>query len=392
MKKIAFVNQRYGLEVNGGSEYYTMLMAERLSKKYEVSVLTTRAIDYVTWENYYNQGKEIINGVEVIRFSVDRCRDKDFNIFNRKYMLHIQNHGRNIEMEKKWFDKQGPLSTDLIKYIEDNKDLYDAFIFVTYLYYHSVKGLAKVANKSIFIPTAHEEPYIHFKTFEKIFKLPKAYIFLTNEEKNLVHEIFHNDYIKYDVLGTGVDIPAKIDCDLLNKKYNLNEYIIYVGRIDEGKGCADLFTNFIKYKKKNNSDLKLVLMGKAVMPIPKHEDIIYLGFVSEEEKFSGIAGAKALVMPSNFESLSMVILESMAVGTPVVVNARCKVLKGHCIKSNAGLYYEDYYEFEGIINFLSNNADVYEKMKINAKRYVDENYQWNNIINRFSSIIEYVTI
>ncbi len=184
MKKIAFINQRYGVEVNGGSEYYTMLMAERLNKKYEVSVLTTRALDYVTWDNYYNLGKEIINGVEVIRFSVDRCRDKDFGKFNRQYMLYTQINGRSLEMENKWFDKQGPLSTELIKYIEDNKDNYDAFIFVTYLYYHTVKGLPRVADKSIFIPTAHEEPFIHFKTFEEIFKLPKAYVFLTEEEKN----------------------------------------------------------------------------------------------------------------------------------------------------------------------------------------------------------------
>ncbi len=127
------------------------------------------------------------------------------------------------------------------------------------------------------------------------------------------------------------------------------------------------------------------------MSVPKHKDIINLGFVSEEEKFSGIAGAKALVMPSKFESLSMVILEAMSVEVPVIVNAKCEVLKGHCTKSNAGLYYDDYHEFEGIINLLLNNTDIYEQMKINAKQYINDNYQWNDIINRFSNIIEYVT-
>lgn len=390
MKKIAFINQRYGLEVNGGSEYYTRLIAERLSQKYDVSVLTTRAIDYVTWDNFYAQGKEIINNVDVIRFSVDQCRDKDFDKFNQDYMTYIQNHGRNIEIEKKWFDKQGPLSKDLIRYISDNKDHYDVFIFVTYLYYHSVKGLPIVANKSIFIPTAHEEPYIHFKTFENIFKLPRAFVFLTEEEKSIVHNIFNNDNIKSDVLGTGVDIPESINFDSIKRKYNIDDYIIYVGRIDEGKGCLDLFNYFIEYKRRNNNNLKLVLMGKAVMSVPEHNDIINLGFVSEEEKFGGIVDALSLVMPSKFESLSMVILESMAVGVPVVVNAKCKVLKGHCIKSNAGLFYEDYYEFEGVINYLINNTDVYSQMKINAKRYVDENYQWSDILERFGNIIEYV--
>ena len=48
MKRIALVNQRYGMEVNGGSEYYTRMIAERLANRYEVEVLTTKAVDYTT--------------------------------------------------------------------------------------------------------------------------------------------------------------------------------------------------------------------------------------------------------------------------------------------------------------------------------------------------------
>jgi len=222
-----------------------------------------------------------------------------------------------------------------------------------------------------------------FKIFEDIFHMPKAFIFLTDEESQLVHNLFRNEYIRYDVLGTGVDLPSDIDDMKFREKYFLDDYIIYVGRIDEGKGCKDLFGYFIEYKKRNNNNLKLVLMGKAVMPVPKHKDIINLGFVSEEEKFNGMAGAKVLIMPSKFESLSMVILESMAINIPVIVNAKCEVLKGHCLKSNAGLYYEDYFEFEGIINYLFNHDDVYEQMKVNAKKYIDE----RKIIINYNSIL-----
>lgn len=53
MKKIAIINQRYGLEVNGGSELYSREIAERLKAKYEVEVLTSCAVEYVKWSNYY---------------------------------------------------------------------------------------------------------------------------------------------------------------------------------------------------------------------------------------------------------------------------------------------------------------------------------------------------
>ena len=105
-----------------------------------------------------------------------------------------------------------------------------------------------------------------------------------------------------------------------------------------------------------------------------------------------MAGAKALLLPSKFESLSMVVLEAMAVRTNVIVNGECEVLKGHCLKSNGAFYYNDYFEFEGELNYLLNpaNAETVEQMKENAKHYVDENYQWNAITERLQKLIEEV--
>ena len=157
-KKIAFINQRYGLEVNGGSEYYTRIVAEHLTEEYDVHVITTKALDYMTWEDYYTKDEEVINGVTVHRFSVDRVRKAaKFDQING-YILNHPEH--TVEEEQQWVDEQGPLSTKLIKYIENGADDYDVFLFVTYLYYTTTKGLPKVAGKAILIPTAHDEPYI----------------------------------------------------------------------------------------------------------------------------------------------------------------------------------------------------------------------------------------
>lgn len=390
MKRIALVNQRYGLEVNGGSEYYTRLIAERLVDHYQVDVITTKAVDYTTWEDSYTADEENINGVHVRRFSVKECRAKDFNEYNGKYLARIGAGDFDEDAEKTWFQKQGPYCPDAIEYIKANKDNYDAFIFVTYLYYLSVMGIPEVAEKAIFIPTAHEEPFIHFRSFKKIFTLPKAYVFLTDEEKALVQGLFNCGNIPCKVMGTGVEIPCEPDEKAFREKYNIHgDYIIYVGRIDEGKDCPMMFKYFMEYKKRRpESGLKLVLMGKPVCEIPKHKDILSLGFVSEEDKFSGISGAKALVLPSKFESLSISVLEAMTLSVPVIVNGICEVLKGHCLKSNGGLYYMNYFEFEGILDYIFSHDKEYEAMRSNARLYIDNNYRWEVIMRNFREVID----
>lgn len=389
MKKIAFVNQRYGLEVNGGSEYYTREIAEHLKPYYDIEVLTTKAIDYVTWKNEYASGLETINGITVRRFAVERERDAHkFGVVNQA-MLNNTRHSEREEQE--WFDEQGPLCPELVRYIKEHKDEYDVFVFVTYLYYLTVMGLPEVAEKAILIPTAHDEPYIYFNRFKSIFSLPKAIIYLTDEEKKFVNQLFHNQNLKSEVMGVGIDVPDRVLPERFKENHGLNDYIVYVGRIDESKGCGWLFKYFVEYKKRNpQSTLQLVLMGKSVLQIPKHPDIISLGFVSEEDKFSGIAGARALILPSEFESLSISVLEAMALCVPVIVNGACEVLKGHCIKSNGGLYYTSYYEFEGCLEYLGKHLDARMTLGISAKNYVHDYFEWGVIVGKFKMILDFV--
>lgn len=385
-KKIAIINQRYGLEVNGGSELYTRQIAERLAEKYEIEILTSCALDYEKWTNHYKEGKEIINNVIVRRFKTLHERSpRKFVLLDQEMHIH-----RNISKEKSeyWIDEMGPYCPELIEYAKNHKDEYHIFIVVTYLYYTAVRSMPEVAYKAIFIPTAHQEPYIDFKIYKKIFELPKAYIFLTDEERNLVLSKFNIKDKPHDIMGVGIDVPEKVDETAFKKKYKVDNYLIYVGRIDLGKDCPRMFEYFMEYKKRNNGNLKLVLMGKAVVDVPKHPDIINLGFVSDEDKFNGIKGAKALVLPSKYESLSISVLEAMRLSVPVIVNGRCDVLRGHCTKSNGGLYYNNYFEFEGSINYMLSHDVAYQEMQQNALSYVNKYFDWKIIMEKFDKMIE----
>ena len=387
-KKIAIINQRYGLEVNGGSELYSRQIAERLIAKYDVEVLTSCAVEYVKWSNYYNEGVEQINGVTVRRFKT--LHEREPKVFSALDSMMLSNPHIEEEISEQWIEHMGPYCPELVEYVDKHQDEYEAIIVVTYLYYTAVKSIVRIKNKAIFIPTAHQEPFIHFDMYKKVFGAADAYVFLTDEEKDLVHSIFHNEDVPYEVMGVGVEVPEVVDSERFKKKYNLDNYLIYVGRIDEGKDCPRLFKYFLEYKRRVKSDLKLVLMGKAVCDIPKSPDIISLGFVSEEDKFDGIKGAKALILPSKFESLSISVLEAMTLSVPVIVNGICDVLKGHCVKSNGGLYYKNYFEFEGCINYMMEHPEEYAIMCKNARKYVEDYFQWDDIMKKFDSIIERV--
>ena len=387
-KKIAIINQRYGLEVNGGSELYSRQIAERLIARYDVEVLTSCAVEYVKWSNYYKEGVETINGVTVRRFKT--VHERIPKIFSALDSYMLSNPDADVETSDKWIENMGPYCPELVEYVDEHQDEYEAIIVVTYLYYTAVKSIVRIKDKAIFIPTAHQEPFIHFDMYKKVFGAADAFVFLTDEEKDLVHAIFHNEDVPYEVMGVGVDVPEHVDSERFKKKYNLDEYIIYVGRIDEGKDCPRLFKYFLEYKKRNKNNLKLVLMGKAVCDIPKSPDIISLGFVSDEDKFDGIKGAKALILPSKFESLSISVLEAMTLSIPVIVNGICDVLKGHCVKSNGGLYYKNYFEFEGCVNYMLEHPEEYKMLCANARKYVEDYFQWDDIMKKFDRIIERV--
>ena len=380
-KKVAIINQRYGDEINGGSEYYTKELAEHLSRIYDVEILTTTALDYDTWKPYYAPGTSLINGVTVHRFPVQKERDiLRFRIVNKllrtfRFLWPV--------LEPLWLKEQGPYCPGLIQFIKDSKNDYNAFIFVTYLYYTTAAGLLEIKDKAILVPTAHDEYCIYFHMYEKIFTSPKAVVYLTEEEKKFTERLFSNGHIPNAVAGSGIEVDY-----IKGDGASRGNYLVYVGRVDTSKNCDTLFDYFIRLKKDVLSDLKLVVIGKPMMELPQYPDIIYKGFISEQEKYSWITGAKALIMPSEHESLSLAVLESLYLGVPVIVNGRCQVLVGHCERSQAGLYYNDYEMFSLAVKEIIENTEHTEQMGQNGRRYVRENYTWDSTIEKYRRLIE----
>ncbi|MCB1920866.1 MAG: glycosyltransferase family 4 protein [Candidatus Competibacteraceae bacterium] len=375
MPRVAFVVQRCGREVNGGAEAHALAIAQRMADYWDTEVLTTCALDYIDWKNHYPEGVEAIDGALIRRFPV--AAPRDIESFNRlSDQLRTRCRDADLEEQEHWMRAQGPWSPALFNYIEQQVNAYDAFIFFGYLYAQTWFALPKVAHKAILAPLAHDEWAIYLNFWDRLFKLPRTFIFNTVEEREFLHQRFPDARLEGAVAGVAVDRPASIDPGRFRNEYGIDEdFLLYVGRIDPSKGCDELFDFFIRHRKQGGIPGKLALLGKPVMTIPDHPDILPLGFVTEQTKWDALAACAALIMPSPHESLSMVLLEAWSVGKPVLVNGRCAVLVGQCRRAHGGLWYEDFAEFtRGLATLLEGR--VPGVLGRQGWRFVRENYSW----------------
>lgn len=384
--KVAFVVQRCGPEVNGGAELHCLQIAQRMARHWETEVLTTCALDYMTWDNFYPEGPEQLGSTTVRRFRVDQPRDVP--AFNRlSSQLHARQKEAVLTEQERWMRAQGPISTALLNYLSDNKPAYDCFIFFGYLYATTYFGLPLVKDKAYLAPLAHDEWTIYFRMWDRLYRLPQSFIFNSATERDFLQRRFPNHALPGPVVGVGIETPDMVDPADFRLRYGLSDpYLLYVGRIDESKGCREMFDYFVRWKEKTQRPEKLVVIGKEVMPVPFHDDIIYLGFVDDAEKWKAMKGCEWLIMPSPHESLSMVLLETWMLERPSLVNGRCDVLVDHCRMANAGLWYSSFEDFAAVLNTV--DKPTHAVLGQNGREYVLRNYSWERVETAYLELLK----
>lgn len=385
--KIGIIVQRYGMEINGGAELHARWIAEKLQQNHDVTVLTTCALDYQYWKNHYKPGKSVVNDIPVIRFKVKRGR-RGHRFIGLQNLVFFDQHSE--KEERAWVRENGPFTPALVSYVAAHQNDYDCFIFFSYRYYTTFEGLQRVSSKALLVPTAEEDPAIHLEIVKKFFRLPAGIVYNSYEEKALINNVSHNERVPGDVVGVGINV-LQGNAERFREKYGISgPYLLYVGRIDKNKGCDRLFDYMLRYLDRFPSSLQLVLVGGQYMTVPKHEKIVAVGFVSEQDKFDAIAGTPLFIIPSYYESLCMALLEAWALKRPVLVNGLCKVLKGQVQRGNGGLYYQNYSEFEESLEFFRYNADKAEIMGQQGFEYFTENYDWPVIMAKYDKLLALV--
>ena len=382
--KLAVVVQRYGADINGGAELHARYIAERLARHADVAVVTTCARDYVSWRNELPSGLDHVHGIPVRRFPVRRERDP--NVFGRLSQKVFERE-HSIADELAWLESEGPASDELVDYVSSAP--FDYVLLFSYRYYHSWHVARRIPRKAVLVPTAERDPAITLGVFGPVFRGVRAVMYNSHEERAMIQTATGNQQVPGVVVGVGSEVPSKTDALRFRRRFNINRrFAIYIGRIDENKGCGELFNYFQRYAATFPRGLDLVLVGSPVMPIPTHPRIHHLGFLNDEDKFDALTAADILIMPSYFESLSMVALEAWALGRPVLANGRCDVLKGQCLRSNAGLFYESYEEFAETLYSLESNGPLHARLGLNGREYFAAHYAWPVIERKYLEMLQ----
>jgi len=383
-RKIALILPWYGLETAGGAEIHARRLAESLHEAgVAIEVLTTCGKDYFTPQavDYYPAGLGEVNGVPVRRFRRRQDSGESFFAAHPEVLAGV---------ERPSSDHYHPVNElhaedALFDFILAHRDEY-YYVFMPYVWGLTVFGARLCPEHSFLIPCLHDEPWAYAQPYRAAFIAVRGLLFNAGPEMEFAHERYGFDRQRAAVIGEGIDMDWPADARRFRVKYGLYDpFLLFVGRRDEGKRALMLISYFAEFKARHPSNLRLALAGKNPLHIPPAlaQDVIDLGFLEDQDKHDAYAAAAVFCLPSVIESFSIVLMEAWLQGTPALVNAACAVTTDHCQKSRGGLYFRDYFEFEGCLEYLLGRPDVRARMGASGGAYVRQNYHWRDVVRRF---------
>jgi glycosyltransferase involved in cell wall biosynthesis len=403
--KVAFVVPRYGPDIRGGAEVGARMLAERLvgDRGYEVEVLTTCALDAITWRDELPEGTSVERGVTVRRLRSVAGRNEHFHPLWAQLMGDPG--AATAEDCATWVAWQGPLAPDLVEAVAACDA--DVVAFYPYLYYPTVYGLPLVRERAVLHPAAHEEPALHLPVFDELFRSCRGFAFHSRSERALVNARFGVASTPQVLIGLGVEEPGSAEAAGVDAQAAVRAsvgvgvggddepYLICIGRVDDQKGTGMLWRWFRTYKERHPGPLKLVFVGQVVdAPEPaagSAEDIVLTGMVDEATKWALLRGARVSVAPSPHESFSLTVVEALTAGVPVVVHAQCGATREHCERSGAGLWFRDFAEFESVTELLTTDDELHARLAANGVDYVRANFGWPVILDRYCAFLDQFT-
>lgn len=385
-EKICFVLQRYGEGACGQEQELCRQFAQQLTPYYDIQLLATCAEDPDTWENIYPAGEMLVDGFSILRFPVTQSLNVEKLEELRKELSDNPYH--DMIAASAWLREIGPYSVELSCYIRDNRDRYSAFIFIGSQNYTSACGIPLVPEKAIFIPMIREEETLRrCNYFRFLFSMPKAILYLSEEERKFTQQYFRNQRIANFIVSAEASCPwdQKI---LLNEEEFSFPYILAALNSDEKETYDDIVASFQRYKNFHQSELILVFLGKDQGACPADKDIVHIGCVGEVEKWRWITNAKTVVIHSHQEFFSLLMLEAMAVRIPVIVYGHSEIIKSQIRESNAGLYYTNEEEFVFVLDEILKNRQLACGMGMNGEKYVKKKHGKGNATVKLRFLID----
>ena len=417
--KFAFVTPRYGADIPSGAEHACRLLAEQVCERHDVDVLTTCARDPLTWKNEYSEGSDRVRGVLVRRFAVNQTRDDDA-FLRLSSRMFAEPHSR--EDEQDWVRRLGPLSPGLIDYLERRNHSYDAVVFFSLYHATTVHGVAAAPERSVIFPYLRLDSALRFSIWNEVLGSARAVGYLSETERCLTRGFLRLFPSTEEVVGVGVDVPAQQTyprhqqdpADTLSedddegaalpdmayapdylagrgipfrRRHRLyGSFALYGGRVEPDNGCEEMLEYFDSFAAADG-DTALVLMGVKLIKVPEEPYIRMAGIVPDRDRMIACEAAEVTLAPSPDDLLAQSVLESFAVGTPVLASARNEAAVEHCRRANAGLYYATRDEFVEALRLLMTSARLRERLGENGRQYIRLHHRWEAVMGRFERLV-----
>jgi glycosyltransferase involved in cell wall biosynthesis len=420
--KLALITPRYGGEITSGAEYACRLLAEQLSLRHDVEVLTTTARDKRTWKNEYPEGADRIRGVLVRRFVVNQPHEA--NAF-RQFSDRILSAPRSRTEEMEWVRRLGPSAPGLVEHLKRQQRSYDALVFFSLIHWTTVHGIAVAPERSVLFPCLRLGPILRFGLWRELIESVRAVGLVSGSERKLLHSYIGYPVPREELVGVGIDPshrqayprhqqdPADepvIDEDTASgadenvdpdddradrgipfrRRHRLyGPMVLYGGRIEPDNGCEEMLEYFDAYAA-TDGETTLVLMGVKMMKVPDEPYVRQAGVLPDRERMVAYEAADVTIAPGSDDPLALSVLESFAVGTPVLACARNAAAVEHCRRAGAGLYYANRQEFVEALRTLMSRAKLREQLGESGRQYVRQYYRWDAVLGRFERLVTLV--
>ena len=420
--KFAFVTPRYGGEITAGAEHACRLLAEQLSLRHDIEVLTTAARDRRTWKNDYGEGADRIRGVLVRRFAVNQPHDAHaFQQFSDRILGAPRSRAEEIE----WVRRLGPSVPGLVEHLKRQNRSYDAFVFFSLAHWTTVHGVTVAPERTIVFPCMRLSPVLRFGLWPELLTSARAIGLVSASERKLLRSYLGVNAAREEMVGVGVDPshrqayprhqqdpadePAaddeaggsaddSVDPDddradrgvPFRRRHRLyGPIVLYGGRVEPDNGCEEMLEYFDSYAA-NDGDTTLVLMGVKMMKVPDEPYLRQAGMLPDRERMVAYEAAEVTIAPGSDDPLALSVLESFAVGTPVLASARNEGAVEHCRRSGGGLYYRNRDEFVDALRMLMTRSKLREQIGESGRQYVRQYFRWDAVLGRFERLVTLV--
>jgi glycosyltransferase involved in cell wall biosynthesis len=381
--RLLWVAPRFDAATVGGAERLVRALATRaLPEGWSSEIATTCALDHETWENVLEPGEFVEDGLVVRRFPVG---PRDGSRFWQLHRAVVSGEASYLD-ELEWLSNSA-WSPELQEFIAQAGDAYDLVLFAPYLFGTTVWGAQIRPERTVLVPCLHDEPYAYLRTVGQVFRSARGCLFNSRGEARLAQRL-HG--VRGDVVGMGFDPPEDEPPVRFAEPRELDSYLLYAGRIEEGKRVDVAVDYAVRYAAERPGAPRLVLIGQGRYRPPPAADgvVIHAGFVSEDERRAAYADALALVNPSRLESLSIVLMEAWLEGTPALVAAESEVMRDHCMRSGGGLAFDSYQSFRDGLDRLRADDDLRARMGAAGRAYVIDEYGWARVRERFRRAVD----